>query len=73
MKEFIIKMLSSNDDEASKRVNGTACIMVVIVILVVSLVFKIDIKSELWNLIDTVFWGGVVLLGVGIGDRIMKV
>lgn len=68
MKEFIKKMLSSNEDASSKRFNGTiAYILAVIVVLIISLFdffkdWQLSVVSDI--LIKTVIWSAIALLGV---------
>jgi hypothetical protein len=65
-------MFHRESNISSKRINGTVCIVVVITILVVSFILNRDFKPAQENLLNTVFWGGVVLLGAGIGEKFIK-
>lgn len=68
--KFIVGMFSGGSDVSSKRVNGTLCILTVLLILIIFPSFGIVFTKELMILIKMVFWGGTALLGLGIADKI---
>lgn len=72
MKEFLKSMLSGESDISSKRVNGTICIMLTVLIVILSVILGWEIKPPQENLIGTIFWGGVILLGVTAVEKYMK-
>jgi len=65
-------MFNGNNDVSSKRVNGTLCVITVLVILIISIIFDKSISSELMKLTKMVFWGGTALLGLGIAEKYIK-
>lgn len=67
--KFIQNMFTSNSDVSSKRVNGTFCILTVLFIIILCTIFGYTISAELLKLIKMVFWGGTMLLGLGIADK----
>lgn len=66
---FLVNMFTASSDVSSKRVNGTFCINVVLIILLLCTIFNFPISAELYKLIKMVFWGGTMLLGLGIADN----
>jgi hypothetical protein len=48
-------MFKRDSNISSKRINGTACVVVVIAILVVSFILNQDFKPAQENLLNTVF------------------
>lgn len=67
--KFIQNMFTANSDVSSKRVNGTFCIITVLIIIILCTIFGFTISAELLKLIKMVFWGGTMLLGLGIADK----
>lgn len=72
IKQFLVNMLSGNSDVSSKRVNGTLCIWTILIILITSVIWQFNISETQESIISTVFWGGIMLLGVGIADHYFK-
>lgn len=73
MKEFILKMLSNSDDVSSKRVTGILCILVYIVMFVVVFFSEKELKQPVSDLFTTLFYGGLVLLGIGVIEKLKAV
>jgi hypothetical protein len=48
-------MFNGNNDVSSKRVNGTLCVITVLVILVISIICDKSISTELMKLTKMVF------------------
>ena len=69
---FLSQMFNGSNDVSSKRVNGTLCVLTVLFILVISIIFDKSISSELMKLTKMVFWGGTMLLGLGIAEKYFK-
>lgn len=69
---FLSQMFNGNNDVSSKRVNGTLCVLTVLFILVISIIFDKSISVELMKLLKMVFWGGTMLLGLGIAEKYFK-
>ena len=65
-------MLSSESDVSSKRVNGTICILTMVLLIIVAVTVDLDVKSAHENLIKMVFTGGLVLLGINAAEKIFK-
>ena len=65
-------MLSEESGTSSKRVNGTFCIFVVAIITALSVVLEWTIASPQQVLLDTVFWGGIALLGITAVEKFIK-
>ena len=76
MKDFILKMLSGNNDVSSKRVTGIYLILVFSFILLFFVGFYIfktgTIPDWLVELIKIDLYGGLVLLGVNVFENIFK-
>ena len=70
--KFIQAMFSGNSDVSSKRVNGTFCIIATVTLIVLFPIFKWELSDALKSLIEMIFWGGTMLLGLGIADRFFK-
>ena len=69
---FIKDMLSAEDGISSKRVNGTLCILTTLIILYISVIFDIRLDSIQADILSTVFYGGVLLLGINLLERFKK-
>ena len=69
---FLFQMFNGSNDVSSKRVNGTLCVLTVLFILVISIIFDKSISVELMKLLKMVFWGGTMLLGLGIAEKYFK-
>lgn len=69
---FLKDMFTGTSDVSSKRINGTLCILTVLGVIITSLLFNFTIDQPKENIITTVFWGGVMLLGIGIADHYFK-
>ena len=67
--KFILEMFNGNNDVSSKRVNGTLCILVVLILLIISVIFGKQISDEISKLMEMVFWGGAALLGLGVAEK----
>jgi len=65
---FIKKMLSSDTSESSKRSMG--CLIVVNTII--QEYFCIFLNKDAPELIETVFWGGIILLGVSVAGNTLS-
>lgn len=72
MRTFLKNMFSGGDDVSSKRVSGIICILFVVVITTLSVALSWEIKSPQENLMSTIFWGGVVLLGATGVEKLIK-
>jgi len=70
--KFTAGIFSSSSDTSSKRVNGTLCILTVLLIVIISTSFGLSISKELLSLIKMIFWGGAGLLGLGMADKYLK-
>lgn len=68
MKEFLLKMLSSEDEVSSKRVVGVLLISIYLLIFV--LAFFINFKEVHINMANNMFMAGVGLLGLGFLDKL---
>lgn len=66
---FIKNIFVSSSDVSSKRINGSLCILVTLIISLLCTIFGFTISTELLKLIKMVFWGGTMLLGLGIADK----
>lgn len=69
---FIAAMFNSSSETSSKRVNGTLCILTVLLIVLISASFGLPISKEVLTLVKMIFWGGAGLLGLGMADRFLK-
>lgn len=72
MKEFLKQLFSGSEDVSSRRVNGTLCIITTVLIVIISIVLDLNIKIPQENLLSTIFWGGVVLLGATGVEKLIK-
>lgn len=69
---FFKNMLNGGDDVSSKRFNGTVTVLLTVLIVIVSVIVGWEIKLPQEHLLDTMFWGGVILLGVTAVEKYLK-
>ena len=67
--KFMLLMFSGNQDVSSKRVNGTACVFTILILLIISVIFDKVITVEMSKLLEMVFWGGTALLGLSVTEK----
>lgn len=71
IKDFLLKMFSSENGISSKRVAGIFCVFFFAFLLGITF-FGIELNDSQVELMVTLFYGGAALLGVGILDRRIK-
>lgn len=69
---FVRKMLTEESGTSSKRINGTLCILSVVLSTFLSIVFKWNILPSHEFLLSTIFWGGTGLLGLTSIEKYLK-
>lgn len=72
MKEFIKKLLSSENDVSSKRFSGIFCIVIFAIVVAVVVLAKIEMDDIKAKLLITLFIGGLAALGVASVEKLWK-
>lgn len=67
---FFKNMFSKKDDVSSKRITGVFCVFVFAVLLTVAFFTRSQISEILRDLLKTLFFGGLALLGVAAIEKI---
>jgi len=72
MKDFIYKLISSNQDVSSKRVIGIICIIFSMLVFILSLIFNFNIDSIKADILKTFLFTGAIMITGGVLDGLFN-